>query len=160
MHDIALTAPHMGDRYLRRAITIVRGCIVLLPNHSVLTFRGVTMLTATKLPSRMGERHYTAALVGFSLLGAALISSSGVYASEANGTGLTAKCLITQKLIRYGSPSKERVGMIDVAKCDRVTMSADKQSPPTDCVPTKGSRTYGPRDKGLVKPSGWECTES
>ena len=117
------------------------------------------MITLRKLHSRTGERRYTAALVGFTLLGAVLVASPLVVASEANGTGLAAKCLITQKAFRYGSPSKDRVGMIDVAKCDRVTMSADTQSPMTDCVPTKGTRTYGPRDKGQLRTSGWECAE-
>ncbi len=116
------------------------------------------MITLRKLNSRTEARRYTAALVGFTLLGAVLVSSPLVHASEANG-GLAAKCLITQKAFRYGSPSKDRVGMIDVAKCDRVTMSADKQSPVTDCVPTKGIRTYGPRDTGRVRTSGWECAE-
>ena len=116
------------------------------------------MITLRKLHSRAGERRYTAALVGLSLLGAVLVSSPLVVASEANGTGPAAKCIITQKVFRYGSRSKDRVGMIDVATCDRVTLSADKQST-TDCVPTKAIRTYGPRDKGLVRVSGWECAE-
>ena len=117
------------------------------------------MITLSKLHSRAGERGYTAALIGFSLLGAVLVSSPLVYASEANGTRLAAKCLITQKAFRYGSPSTDHVGTIDVASCDRATMSADKQSSATDCVQIKGIRTYGPRDKGLVRTSGWECAE-
>lgn len=115
------------------------------------------MITLRKCYSHTSERRYTVALVGLSLLGAVLVSSPLVVASEANGTGPAAKCIITQKVFRYGSPSKDRVGMIDVATCDRVILSADKQSPTTDCVPTKAIRTYGPRDKGLVRASGWEC---
>ncbi len=118
------------------------------------------MITLSKLHSRTGERRYTAALVGFTLLGAVLVASPLVHASETNGTGLAAKCLITQKAFRYGSPSKDHVGTIDLATCDHATMSADKPSSATDCVPTKGIRTYGPRDKGLVRTSGWECAES
>ncbi len=117
------------------------------------------MITLSKLHSGTDERRYTAALVGFSLLGAVLVSTPLVYASEANGTGLTAKCLITKKAFRYGSPSKDRVGVIDVVSCNGVTMSAGKPVPGTDCVPIKGVRTYGPRDKGLVRTSGWECAE-
>lgn len=117
------------------------------------------MITLSNLQSRTGERRYTAAVVGFSLLCAVLLSSPLVVASEATGAGLTAKCLITQKAFRYGSPSKDRVGMIDVATCDHVTMSADKQSLGTGCIPSKASRTYGPRDKGLARTSGWECAE-
>ena len=117
------------------------------------------MITLSKLHSRAGERGYTAALIGFSLLGAVLVSSPLVYASEANGTGLTAKCLITKKAFRYGSPSKDRVGVIDVVSCNGVTIPADKPVPGTDCVPIKGIRTYGPRDKGLVRTSSWECAK-